>query len=159
MLLLHLVIPLLFRKINSWLKDNGKLFVHTEPNKIFNDIFYKYYSYPIGNSLIFISNILSNSTYPYLIKPRNIRTKLQRQLHVNEPTYINLKNLFDKTGFEGKILSSGVVILKPVNSWKDILFNFIVYLHPISNVVPFNIFFGNDFYSTLTKRKNLMSNN
>jgi len=143
---------LLFKKIKSWLKKDGILFVHTEPNKLFNECAYKYYSYPIGTFLVSLSNLLTDHKYPSLTKPNQIRSAFQKMLHISEPTYLNLKELFKKTGFKGKILSSGISVIKPVYSWKDIFFNFLVYLYPFSNFYPLNILFGNDFYSILTKQ-------
>jgi cyclopropane fatty-acyl-phospholipid synthase-like methyltransferase len=145
---------LLFKKINEWLSDDGIVFIHTEPNKFFNDFTYKYYCYPVGATLVFLSNLILHHKYPNIISPQKIRTKLQKQLHINEQAYFKLQRLFKKHGFKGKIYSTGVTTIKPVYSWKDILFNLITYFYPFSNYFPFNIIWGNDYYAILTKKHN-----
>lgn len=142
----------LFRKIKGWLKDDGFVFVHTEPNKLFNNYMYKYYSYPVGLGLIWLSNYISGHKYPGPTPPSQIRSASHQVMHINEPTYQKLKKLFVKTGFQGNIFSSGISVVKPIRSWKDILFNLVVYFYPLSNFYPLNILFGSDFYVKLSKK-------
>jgi len=142
----------LFKKIKYWLKDDGFVYIHTEPNKLFNDYGYKYYSYPVGSVLIRLSNYLTGRKYPGLISPKNIRSGSHNIMHINEPTYQNLQKLFAETGFTGNIFSSGISVIKPIHSWKDTLFNLLVYFHPLSNIYPLNLLFGSDFYVKLVKK-------
>ena len=143
---------IIFKEIERILRDNGFVFIHTAPSKWFNNITYKFWCYPISSILVFINNLITGNKYTNIKKPSEIRTESHKIMHVNEPDYLSLNNLFNKSQFEGKIKSTNVTIAKPVLGWKDKLFNSIVYLNPISNYFPFNILFGNDFYSILRKR-------
>lgn len=141
-----------FREIFRVLKRSGFVFIHTAPSKFFNDYTYRYWCYPISTLLVKINNFLTGGNYPNLAHPSKIRTDSHKIMHVNEPTYFSLNRLFKKTGFKGKIKSTNITVLKPQLSWKDKLFNLIVYLYPISNYPPFNILWGNDYISILKKR-------
>lgn len=144
---------LLFKKIKKVLKDDGFVFIHTEPNKTFNNIFYPVYSYPIGKLLVWLNNNLLGNKYPYPTPLTKIRSKSHLKMHVNEPTYISLKKLFIKTGFKGTIKSSGISVVKPTLSWKDVVYNFLVFIYPVSNFFPLNIIAGSDYYALLRKKK------
>jgi len=63
-------------------------------------------------------------------------------MHVNEPDYFSLCRLFQKTGFRGSIYSTNITVSKPLISWKDRLYNMLVYLNPLSYYFPFNIIWG-----------------
>jgi len=127
------------------LKDNGFLFVHTAPSRWFNDFAYRYYSYPVSTIVVSLWNFLSGKKYPNLAPWKNLRTESYKVMHINETNYFYLKKLFSKFGFKGRIRSTNITVLKPVLSWKDALFNFLVFLYPLSNYFPLNILWGNDF--------------
>lgn len=140
-------------EIKRVLKDKGFLFVHTAPSRWFNDFTYRYYCYPVSIIVVGLWNFLSSKKYPNLAPWKNLRTKYHKLMHVNEPNYFYLKKLFSKFGFKGAIKSTNITVLKSVLSWKDALFNFLVYLHPFSNYFPLNILWGNDFIAVLRKNK------
>jgi ubiquinone/menaquinone biosynthesis C-methylase UbiE len=142
---------LVMKEVDRVLKDDGFVFVHTAPGRLFNDYTYKFWCYPISTVLVAVSNLLTQNDYGNLARPENIREPMDDILHVNEPDYFSLKKLFVKNGFCGKIRSTNITIAKPVHSWKDKLFNSLVYLMPLSYWPPFNIVWGNDFYSILRK--------
>lgn len=142
----------ILKNIHKILKDTGFLFIHTAPSKTFNNFTYKYWCYPISTFLVRVNNFIIKSDYPNIAKPKDIRTESHKIMHVNEPTYFSLKKVFKKTGFSGTIFSTNITIAKPILGWKDRVFNSLVYLNPISFFPPFNIFFGNDFYSILRKK-------
>jgi ubiquinone/menaquinone biosynthesis C-methylase UbiE len=141
----------IFSDIGRVLKEDGFVFFHTAPSKTFNDFTYKYWCYPVSSILVELNNLLSGNKYPNLPKPNKIRSDYQHIMHVNEPDYISLRKLVKKSGFIGKIRSTNITIAKPINSWKDRVYNLLVFLVPISNYFPFNIFWGNDFYAVLKK--------
>lgn len=143
----------ILRETYRILKSDGKLFIHTAPSKFFNDYTYRYWSYPVSSVFVGFWNIIFNKKYGNLHRPGDIRTELDHIMHVNEPDYFSLKNMFEKTGFTGEIYSTNVTIKKPIHSWKDKLYNFLVYLDPLSKFPPFNIIWGNDFYAMLTKHE------
>lgn len=146
-------LELVFKEIKRVLKSKGKLIIHTAPNKLFNDIFYKFYSYPMGSFLTGFWNIINRSKYPNIVSPKQIRTDSHLIMHINEPTYFSLSNLYKKYKFEGGLESSNVTVRKPIFGIKDAVFNFLVFLDPISRKYPFNIFCGSDFVSILTNKK------
>ena len=141
-----------FSEISRVMKDDGLLFIHTAPSKWFNDIFYKYWCYPVSSVLILINNIFTGNKYSYLTQPSEIRSYFHRVMHVNEPEYYSLNKLIKNNGFTGKIKTTNLTIEKPILTWKDNLFNFLVYLLPFSKYFPLNMLMGNDYYAVLKKR-------
>lgn len=146
-------LDIVFDQVRRVLKQKGKLVVYTAPNRIFNDLTYKFYSYPLGSFATYVWNKLTNSNYPNIAKPQNIRTESHAIMHINEPTFFSLHNLYKKFPFKGNLVSSNVTVVKPVLSLKDSSFNFFVFLHPFSKHFPLNIVFGSDFISVLTNIK------
>ena len=146
-------LEIVFRQIRKVLKKEGKLIINTAPNKIFNDVIYKFYCYPISSLITFFWNKLLNRNYPNIAKPSEIRTESHYIMHINEPTYISLFKLYKKFHFKGNIVSTNTTVIKQKITMKDVFFNFIVFLHPFSKRFPLNILFGSDFTSILTKLK------
>lgn len=144
-------VDIVFRKISFSLKKRGMLVIHTAPNRWFYDYTYPFYCYPVSTTLIFLWRLITGKSYPNLQPPKQVRTKSHLVMHINEQTYFSLRRFFKRHNFSGKIWTTNVTVLKPHLSWKDVLYNIIVYLYPISNYWPFNIFFGNDFLCILWK--------
>lgn len=142
---------IVLKNINYVLKDNGFLFIHTSPSRFFTDVTYKYWSYPVSSAIVKINNLISGKQYPNIAKQSKLRTKLHKTVHVNEPTYFQLRKIFNEAGFKGEIYSSNTAYTKPNLGWKDVVFNFLVFLVPLSNFPPLNIIWGNDFYTVLRK--------
>lgn len=143
----------ILKEIHRILRPKGKLFIHTAPSKFFNDYTYKYWCYPISSLFVGLWNMVFDKKYGNLHHPSKIRTELDHVMHVNEPDYFSLDSMFRKCRLLGQIYSTNITIKKPIYSWKDRLYNFLVYLDPLSNYPPFNIIWGNDFYATLTKNE------
>jgi predicted SAM-dependent methyltransferase len=133
--------------IKRVIKSSGIVLFHTAPNKYFNDYFYKYWCYPVSCLFIGLNNLIFNKNYPRLLKHEYVRNYRHKLMHVNEPTYFEVNKVFKDLGFTGNLMTSNITTIKPVLSWKDKLFNNIVYLHPLGQLFPFNIIFGNDFLS------------
>lgn len=146
-------IDLVFSEIKRVLKQNGTIILHSAPNKLFNDIGYKYYCYPVSTFLVKIWNTITWSKYPNIANPKNLRTKSHATMHVNEPSYFSLKKLFNKHNFVGSLTSSNITVKKVNMSIRDIMYNFLVFLHPFSTKFPLNIFFGSDFIAVLKNKK------
>ncbi len=146
-------LELAFKEIKRVLKPKGKLIIHTAPNKLFNDFFYRFYSYPVGSLITKFWNTINSSKYPNIASPSQIRTDSHLIMHINESTYFSLSSLFKKFKFEGSLESSNVTVRKPIFSSKDTIFNFLVFLDPISRKFPFNILCGSDFVSILVNKK------
>ncbi len=142
-------LTIVMENITRVLKKNGFLFVHTEPNKFYVDFIHFIYVYPMSLFLVWINRLFTGKSFPHLSKdPRN---ELHKEQHVNEPTYWYLKNLFTKHKFAGDIRL--VVPIKPVFSWKDAMYNTLVYLYPLCMYFPFNIIFGYDFVCKMRNNK------
>lgn len=137
--------------LSGILKDGGYLVIHTAPNRLFNDFAYRWWCYPVSKILVSIWNTLKKDNYGTLPPWEDLRPESHLQMHVSEPDYFSLRNMIRKSGFKGAIKSSNVTVNKPEISWKDKLFNLVVYLYPLSKYFPLNILWGNDFWSVLRK--------
>lgn len=146
-------IEIMLKKVEKCLKPGGRAVFHTAPNRWFGDIGYRYWSYPVGTWLIRISNFLTGNNYPSMQPPETLRTASHKVMHVNEPTWISLRDQFNNSGFDYSVRSLNITMIKPVLSWKDKLFNAIAYFHPLSTKFPFNMIFGDDFLVVATKRR------
>ena len=136
-------------KISRTLKKGGTLFVHTEANKIYLDFTHRFFIYPASYILIYFNKIVTGKFYPNL--PRDPRNELHKIQHVNEPTYFYLSSLFKRHGFRGKIIS--LLLYKPLISWKDLIYNCLVHLYPISLFPPFNWLFSYDYICVMKNIK------
>ena len=141
-----------FSELVRVLKDNGKIFFHTEPNKLFYDFAWKFWCYPVSTLLIYINKLITNNKYINIPKPSKVRNEIARKLHINEADYFYLKSMFNKFKVTGNIKTTNIVWIKPIMSWKDIIYNLLVYLDPLSRIFPFNILFGQDFLAVLIKK-------
>jgi 2-polyprenyl-3-methyl-5-hydroxy-6-metoxy-1,4-benzoquinol methylase len=146
-------LELVFREIKRVLKPRGQVVIHTAPNKIFNDYTYKYFCYPVAEIIVKLWNLLTNKRYPNIAEPKNLRVHSHSEMHINEPTFFSLKKLFNKFNFTGSIKSTNITVRKENISFKDDLFNFLVFLDPVSRYFPINIIFGSDFFSVLRNKK------
>ena len=136
------------KEIYRVLKPNGRLFVHTDTNKIYLDFTHKLWCYPLSYVLIKINKLITDGEYKGLEKdPRNDFHKKQ---HVNEPTYIYLRSLFNKHNFRGQVKSE--IPYKPILSWKDRVYNMLVLLHPISKYYPIKALFEADYFFLLNSK-------
>lgn len=132
------------KEVKRVLTPGGMLWLHTEPNRFFNDFFYPLWAYPVGSVLIKINNLLGNH-YPPMVAPCEIRSEINKKVHINEPTYYSLNEAFVKAKLPGKTTSLNLVWNKPLLSWKDRLFNILVFWDPLSRFWPVNILAGQDF--------------
>ena len=146
-------LDIVLQEIKRVLKKGSAMVIHTAPNRLFFNIGYKYYSYPMSSFIVSVWNFISNSHYPNIAKPKDLRASSHAIMHINEPTFFSLKRLFQKHGFAGSVVSSNIVSRKPIFGLKDLVFNLIVFLHPISKHFPFNTIFGSDFIAVLKNKK------
>ncbi|MEK7517635.1 MAG: class I SAM-dependent methyltransferase [Patescibacteria group bacterium] len=146
-------LDIVFKGIKRVLKKEGEVIIHTAPNKLFNDFGYKYYSYPASTLLVSIWNIITKNKYPNIARPTKLRTDSHTIMHINEPTYFFLKSLFKRYDLTGSLKSSNITAKKPSLGIKDTIFNFLVFLHPLSKHFPFNVLFGSDFVAILKNQK------
>ncbi|MCL4416290.1 MAG: oligosaccharide flippase family protein [Actinobacteria bacterium] len=135
----------LFKEMKRVLKNKGKIVIHTAPNKLFNNFFYKAYSYPVSTVIVWIWNLIAIKKYPNIQKPKELRTESHKIMHINEATYFSLRSILRKKKFRGSIVSTNITSKKTEIGIKDKIFNFAVYLHPMSKRFPFNILSGGDF--------------
>lgn len=143
-------LKIVMKNISKILKKNGILLVHTEANKIYLNFTHPFYSYPVSTLLTFLNKIFSGKSYINL--PRDPRNEYHKIQHVNEPTIFYLKKLFQSYSFKGKIISN-IGSLKPQLSWKDLAFNILVYVYPLSFFWPLNILFATDYVCIMRNDK------
>ncbi len=146
-------LKMVFREIRRVLKNRGLVIIHTAPNKLFNDIFYRFYSYPLGTIVVSLWNFITRRRYTNIAKPKDLRTDSHAVMHINEPTYFSLRNLYSKFKFSWILESTNITARKPILSFKDRIFNFIVFIDPFSRKFPLNILCGSDFISILKNTK------
>lgn len=137
------------KEVSRVLKKDGDLLVHTEANKIYLNITHKFYVYPVNALLVLINKVITQKEYPGL--PKDPRSNLHKIQHVNEPTYLYLRNLFARHFFKGKIIS--VVPFKPLLGWKDWIYNLSVWFYPVSLFWPFNFLFAYDYFCFMKNKK------
>ncbi len=146
-------LEVVFKELKRVLKRNGVLVIHTAPNKLFNDIGYRYFSYPISVLMVVVWNFFAKKSYPNIGSPKDLRTDSHLVMHINEPTYFSLRNYLTKYKFVGRLFSTNVTAKKEEVSIKDKLFNFFVFLHPVSRNFPLNIVLGSDFVAIVKNLK------
>lgn len=142
---------IVLKNINKFLKKDGTLIAHTEPNRTFLDYAYPFWSYPISNKLMKIWNYVFHKKHPIFPHPNIMRTQSHKIMHINEPTYLNLAKTFNNCGFESQILTKVSRLREPI-SWKDRVFNLIVFLDPLSRYFPLNALFADDFIVVAKKK-------
>ena len=94
--------PVILKKtleaVNRVMKSNGKLLIHTSPNRYYIPVTGRVFS--LISRILYIMDIKKKSRY---VIPWNIRTVLPRGLktdiHINEQSSFSLKRVLKKTGF------------------------------------------------------------
>ena len=137
-----------FEECKRVLKPDGKLVVHTAPNRWYNEFGYPLWEQPINKILnrLFRQNLLT----------RPIRTEMDLKVHINEQTTLNLKKYLANTGFKSKIWlgSEYVVPVKKDSSITQLLEIFrqvLCHAYPLSLFPPLNFIFCNDIWAIAKK--------
>lgn len=138
------------REISRVLKKDGVLFVHTGPNKILYNITYKWYILPMNKVLTKIDQLIKRKKYSSF--PKDPRIPIEKEQHVNEPTYFYLRTIFKKYNFEGTIRIE-IGYLKPIKNFRTYVYNILTTLYPLSKLYPFNTLFGWAFIAYLKNKK------
>lgn len=128
------------------LKKDGKLIVHTAPNKLYASIGYRYQKmittilYPIAQ-LIFRRDIRIQA---------NPRGEFSKHFHVNEQTILSMSKTLAETGFNAKVTPKGI---PPLNkTFERLLWNVIVYLWPVSYLPILRDIFSIGIWAVAVKR-------
>ena len=132
------------------LKTDGKLIIHTAPNRWYGDFGYPYWEQPLNKFInrLFRQNLLT----------RPIRTEIDIKVHVNEQTLYSLKKCFKQTGFNSKVWmgSEYVVPAKKTSLGMQLLEisrQIVCHAYPLSLFHPFNLIFCNDIWAIAKKTK------
>lgn len=128
------------------LKPEGKLFLHTAPNKLRLEFFVKYYQRYLNFFIFKILNLLGRKEYRPTL---DLRSPTDRIVHVNEQTYFSLKSSFRKSPLKNYQIE---IVGDPLefNFWK-LPYYLLGYFYPLDKIFPFSIFLGNHFYATAQK--------
>lgn len=148
----HLYDPELRKSLKEMkrvLKPNGVLFIHAGTNRLLYDIAYKYYIRPLNLVITKADQLIKHTNYDPM--PKDPRTKEEKEQHVNEPTYLYLKNLLDEFGFQGKITGE-IGYIKEGETFRTKLYNLLVALYPISKYYPLNTLF---YWAFICRAKNI----
>ena len=139
-----------FAECKRVLKSDGKLIVHTAPNRWYNDFGYPLWEQPVNKILnrLFRQNLLT----------RPIRNEIDLKVHINEQTLLSLKNYMVAAGFNSKIWlgSEYVIPVKKESSGMQILEIFrqiLCHAFPFSLFPPLKYIFCNDIWSISEKAK------
>ena len=130
------------------LKPEGKLIVHTAPNRWYNDFGYPFWEQPVNKilNILFKQNLLT----------RPIRTKTDLSVHINEQTIISIKKYLRQAGFQTKIWL-GSEYITPVKKDSigmqllEIARQAMCHAYPLSLLPPLNLFFCNDIWAIAKK--------
>ena len=131
-----------FKEIRRVLKENGRLIIHTSPNKDWIDIGYKYYTRWAN----FIASKLLWEPFfkTKLLYQENPRTEWERKVHINEQTIKSLDKALREAGFNDN------------NLWLDSKFRIIskgflfqyIFLQPIW-LLFLNKYFASDIWGVV----------
>lgn len=138
-----------FEECMRVLKPEGKLIVHTAPNRWYNDFGYPLWEQPVNKILntLFRQNLL--------IRP--IRTETDLNVHINEQTILSLKKYLRHTGFQTKIWL-GSEYIAPVKKDSagmqllEIIRQVVCHAYPLSLLPPLNLIFCNDIWAIAKKQ-------
>ena len=137
-----------FQESHRILKENGKLIVHTSPNRWYNDFGYPFWEQPINKvlNLIFKQELLT----------RPIRNEIDLKVHINEQTILSLKKSLEISGFHPKVWLGHEYIF-PVKKSSiieqvlEIGRQVICHGFPFSMVPPLNFLFCNNIWAICKK--------
>jgi len=137
-----------FLECRRVLKDNGRLIVHTSPNRWYNDIGYPLWERPVNRVLntLFRQNLLT----------RPIRNAMDLKVHVNEQTTVSLKEYFVAAGFHPEIELGGEYV-RPAKKASaamqllEICRQVVCHAYPFSLVPPLNYVFSNNIWAVAKK--------
>ena len=148
--LYHAELQKCFAECKRVLKSDGKLIVHTAPNRWYNDFGYPLWEQPVNKILnkLFRKNLLT----------RAIRSEIDLKVHINEQTLLSLKKYLVATGFNSKIWlgSEYVVPFKKESNGMQILEVFrqiLCHAFPLSLLPPLKYIFCNDIWAISKKAK------
>ena len=137
-----------FQECHRILKGDGKLLVHTSPNRWYNDFGYPWWEQPVNKILnrLFKQNLLT----------RPIRNETDLKVHVNEQTILSLRKLLKKLDFRFKIwLGHEYIFPFKKNSTfaqvLEIVRQMVCHGFPFSMVPPLNFLFCNDIWAICKK--------
>lgn len=133
-----------FKECRRVLKDEGRLVVHTSPNRWYNDFGYPLWERPLNRVL--------NSVFRQNFLTRPIRTEMDIKVHVNEQTVLSLNRALKQAGFSPKVWLGKEYVL-PVKK-DNTLMQFLEFCRqvvchgfPFSLVPPLNFLFSNDIWA------------
>lgn len=129
-------------EVKRVLKNGGKLIIHTNPNRLYNDYGFKYYTRFIN---FIINMIFRKNTWTRMSQ---IRPPIAKILHVNEQTYFSLKKNLKPIFSTYKIwLQFSCENLSPIRWPLEMIRHF----YPLSLFFPFNQFFCNWIWAIAQK--------
>ena len=137
-----------FEECHRVLKPEGKLIVHTAPNRWYNDFGYPLWEQPVNKVLNWLFN--------QKLLTRPIRTELDFNVHINEQTVPSLKKYLMKTGFNSKIWL-GSEYVQPakkdsaVMQLLEIFRQVLCHAYPLSLLPPLKFIFCNDIWAISKK--------
>lgn len=135
------------------LKKNGKLLIHTSPNKLYVDYFYKFYLRYI-NYLLFYPLYLFTGNKS--LKPSlRIRSNYEKKMHVNEQTFFTAKDVLQKSLFKNYMI---LLFSEPFKfNFLKLPYYIIAYLFPLNQIFPLKLLLSNHIYIEAKKSEKVIS--
>lgn len=137
-----------FNECHRVLKEDGRLIVHTSPNKGYNDIGYPYWERPLNMALnkLFKQNLLT----------RPIRNEMDIRVHVNEQTPWSLENSLREARFYPKVWLGSEYVQpvkkdSPLAQALEVCRQVLCHAWPLSLFPPFNYLFSNNIWAVAKK--------
>lgn len=129
-------------EVRRVLKGNGKLIIHTMPNRWFLDIGHRYY---LRYIYIVLNPLVKKFFHKTLFTGKNPRGHYDTIMHVNEQTYSSLKRTLESAGFEAKVWVNDFHVVKDLKSFLFTLLRFPVW--------PIKLILGNNIWAEAQPEK------
>jgi SAM-dependent methyltransferase len=134
------------------LRPDGRLVVHTSPNRLLLDRVYPAYTRRVHQALAAACRLLRYRDTVFspdlLVAPHFPRTDYERRMHVNEQTGDSLRAALESAGFRVERLLYWEPIVYPTRlSLRLRLLDLLRYLRPFSYFPPLNRYFCNHIWA------------
>lgn len=137
----------------KWLKPNGRLIIHTFPNRLFYEVGYKWTwatlrLYDLARKLYKrdVTPLTQSKTWQY---PRH---EYELKMHINEQDFYKLRRSLQRAGFNFKLwLEDEPLPADFQYNWKLRLFVGLTRLEPLSKIAPLNRLFASHIWTVATK--------
>lgn len=131
-------------QVHRVLKPNGRVIVHTEPNRNYARLAIKAYeSRGTGWMVRPIAHALTGSPVPF--------SSYRREMHVNEQNRESLAIALHKAGFQARVWCSGLYGFEELTDWRSVLKRVVLSGWPVTSMGPLVGTFGLNVWAVATR--------